>query len=380
MIENNESTEIIQNNGLKLKRYTGKKSQFFKTRTKIGKHILNARYTKAYNMNQLRLIYNAPAINTTSPRVKIAIIQLGGGYIQSELTTFWNYLSLPIKPVVNSISVDGATNNPGISSDDDEVYLDIEVVGGMCPNSILNVYFAPNSFQSFYNAINKAIIDGNKIISISWGLYESGWGNTNMTIYNNLFKNAVAAGVTICVASGDLGARDDGRTLSVDFPASSPYVVACGGTTLNAPTNAYTNATTEIAWSGSGGGFSRFFTRPAYQNTFNTNSKRSVPDVAATADPNTGYIIYEHGNYYVIGGTSAVSPLYAGFLGLIDFKATQGQLNAQIYSKYAANSANKQMFNDVKSGNNGGYNAIVGYDMSTGLGSPNFNKIKSLIN
>ena len=375
-MSNNE--EII-NSTTKLKRYTGKKSPLFKERTRLGKRILNAHYTKAYNMKQIRSIYNAPAINVASPRVKIAIIELGGGYIPSELNTYWNYLSLPIKPIVNSISVDGATNSPGESADD-EVYLDIEVVGGMCPNSTLNVYFAPNSFQSFYNAINQAIIDGNKIISISWGLHESGWGNTNMTLYNNLFKNAVSAGVTICAASGDFGAKDDGRTLSVDFPASSPYVVACGGTTLNAPTNAYTNSTSEIAWSGSGGGFSSFFARPTYQNSFNTNSKRSVPDVAATADPKTGYIIYEHGRYYVIGGTSAVSPLYCGFLGLINFKAVRGQLNVQLYSKYLASNANKLMFHDIKSGNNGGYNAIVGYDKSTGLGSPNFNRIKSLIN
>jgi kumamolisin len=201
-----------------------------------------------------------------------------------------------------------------------------------------------------------------------------------MSIYNSLFQSAVAAGVTICVASGDSGAKDNGRSLSVDFPASSPYVVACGGTTLNAPSNTYTGTTTETAWNGSGGGFSSYFARPSYQNSVNTNAKRSTPDVSATADPNTGYIIYIHGGYYVIGGTSAVAPLYAGFLGLINFTAVNGQMNVQLYSKYAASSANKLMFHDITSGNNNGYNATVGYDKCTGFGSPNFGVMRNLIN
>jgi kumamolisin len=344
--------------------------------TRLGQRIMNTRYNKAYTMNNIKSIYNLPSTSLSS-RTKIGIIELGGGYRSSDLTVMWNYLGLGnTKPVVNSISVDGARNSPG-SDADFEVDLDIQVIGGMCPYSTINVYFGQNTTQGFYNAIARAMSDGNKIISISWGASEANFGSSSLNAYNSLFATAVSQGITICVAAGDNGARDNGSSLSVDFPGSAPNVLDCGGTTLVSNNNLYDSNTTEIAWTGSGGGFSYYFARPTYQNGFQTNSKRAVPDVCGDADPNTGYIIYLNGGYYVIGGTSAVAPLWAGFLGSINFTARNGSLASQLYSK---RNANPTMFHDVKSGNNGYYSAGTGYDEVTGLGSPNFTVIKSLIN
>jgi len=316
-----------------------------------------------YNPNDLKKIYNMPIVNTAQ-RIKIGVIQLGGGYNINDLNTYWNYLNLNPKPIVNSISVDRATNRPG-SSADVEVYLDIEILGGMCPNSTINVYFAQNTATSFYNAIAKAINDGNKVISISWGAAEQYFSSSTLNAYNSLLQQAAIAGITVCVASGDNGAKDNGSTLSVDFPASSQYVLAVGGTTLYAPSNIYT---TETTWTGSGGGFSNFFSKPNYQNAL-TGTKRCVPDVCANADPNSGYIIYMRGSYYVIGGTSAAAPLWAGFLAAINYT---GFFNNAVYSLTSS-------LHDITSGNNNGYSATVNYDLCTGLGSPDFSKIKKAL-
>lgn len=365
-----EDGVFVINDDIKLKCYSALINPIRTTRLK--KRVLNPRYNKAYNINHLKSIYKVPTV-TSSTRRNIAIIQLGGGYVPSQLNTFWNYLGLTTKPIVKAISVDRAINNPGRSNDDFEVYLDIEIVGGMCPNSNINVYFAQNSTKSFYNAILRAINDNNKVISISWGAPESYYGNSTLNAYNSLFATAVARGITICVASGDNGAKDNGYSLSVDFPASSPNVLACGGTTLVSNNNRYDNNTIERSWTGSGGGYSSLFAKPSYQTGAGT--KRIVPDIASVADPSTGYIIYLRNTYYVIGGTSAVSPLWAGFLGYIGFNANNGQLNRQLYSNYNSNT-----FNDITVGHNNGYNTTLGHDNCTGLGSPNFTNIRNVIN
>jgi kumamolisin len=179
-------------------------------------------------------------------------------------------------------------------------------------------------------------------------------------------QTAANLGITICVASGDNGYKDDGSRISVDFPSSSPYALAVGGTTLTAPNNIYTSETT---WNGSGGGISSFFAKPSYQSAItNSLTKRCSPDVCANADPNTGYIIYIRNKYYVIGGTSAAAPLWAGFLAYINYT---GFLNSRIYSLSSS-------LNDIISGSNG-YSATLNYDLCTGLGSPNFTKIKTAL-
>lgn len=350
---------------LKLKKYTHNKNII--KHHNFTKRILSSRFIRGYTTNNLKSIYKLTTTNTV--RTKIGVIQLGGGYRSYDLNNFWKYLRLNTTPIINNIYVDGAKNKPGFSDDDDEVYLDIEILGGMCPNSIINVYFAPNSVSSFYNAINKAIQDRNQIISISWGITEDALSSYILNKFDTLFEYAVSLGITICVASGDYGAKDNGVSLSVDFPSSSPHVLSVGGTTLISKNNRYDENTIETTWVGSGGGYSTFFQKPSYQNNINITDYRAIPDVCAVADPNTGYIIYQFGYFYVIGGTSGAAPLWAGFLASINFR---GIIHNQLYSY-------NNIFNDIIQGDNNGYTAGIYYDLCTGLGSPNFSKIQAIL-
>lgn len=329
-----------------------------------------------FNSKQLGSIY---AINTTQPtsRVGIAVIELGGGVLAADLNTYWNYIGLTTKPIVTAISIDGATNNPGHNlGDDAEVTLDIEAIGGICPNSNIYVYFAPNTNQGFYDAISAAITSTShpaSIISISWGGPENEWGGTpTIQQFNTLLQSAANRGTTVCVAAGDSGASDGEQSgLHVDFPASSPYSLACGGTSLKCPDLTYDSKTTEVVWNNStgatGGGYSSVFAKPSYQNAVSTihSNFRSVPDVSADADPNTGCIVYLHGAYYVIGGTSVVAPLWSGYLGNLNSKVW---VNPIIYS---VTESNPSCFHDIVTGQNGGYSAGRGYDECTGWGTPN---------
>jgi kumamolisin len=377
-IKTYDNVYILENDNILFKNYTsfvkhiGKPIKQKITAKQMKKRIfrpnggsnINRTQSLYYNINDLKKIYNMPIVNNPN-RVKIGVIQLGGGYNTSDLNAYWTYLGLTTKPIINTISVDGARNSPG-SNSDFEVVLDIEILGGMCPNSTINVYFAQNSTNSFYNAISRAISDNNKVISISWGAAEKYFSNSSLSAYSSLMSSAANLGITICVASGDNGYKDDGSQIGIDFPSSSPYALAVGGTTLTAPNNIYTS---ETAWSGSGGGISSFFAKPSYQSAItNSLTKRCTPDVCANADPNTGYIIYLRNTFYVIGGTSAAAPLWAGFLAYINYN---GFLNSRIYSLSSS-------LNDIINGTNG-YSATLRYDLCTGLGSPNFSKIKTAL-
>ncbi|HEY0433500.1 MAG TPA: S53 family peptidase, partial [Chitinophagaceae bacterium] len=227
----------------------------------------------------------------------IAIIELGGGFRNADLETYFKALGLGV-PVVNSVGVDGAGNQPAGSADgpDGEVLLDIEVAGAVAPAAQIAVYFAPNTDQGFLNAITTAIHDTVRkpsVISISWGAAETAWTGQSMKSFNEAFKTAAALGVTICAAAGDDGSGDrvgDGK-VHVDFPASSPYVLACGGTRLELNKQTIVS---ETVWNDSakgegagGGGISDFFPVPDYQQKIKLpvamTSKfkgRGVPDVA----------------------------------------------------------------------------------------------------
>jgi len=325
-------------------------------------------------------------INTTpEQRVGIAIIELGGGYNTSDLTTYWNYLGLKTIPNVVAISVDGAQNTPG-SGADYEVILDIEVIGGICPNSNIYVYFAPNTDSGFYDAINAAITSTTNpvsTVSISWGSGENYWPSQSLQSFNALFQKAAELGITVCVASGD-NSSSDGESSGnhVDFPASSPWVLSCGGTTLVCPDKNYSSPTTsEKIWGtnsigeGAGGGFSTIFSRPSYQTQVTskyTTPGRGVPDVCGVADPSTGWQIYIRGSYQVIGGTSAVAPMWAAILGSINFKKFA---NPVLYNDWITN---KSICHDITLGNNG-YSAGSGWDPASGLGSPNGSVLLSLL-
>jgi len=303
----------------------------------------------------------------------VAIIELGGGFRTNDLDTYFSGLGLPTPPV-EAIAVDGAANASGADADG-EVMLDIEVVGAVAPGVTMAVYFGPNTTDGFYDAIAAAVHDNARrpsVISISWGQAEAGWTASQLDAYEALFADAAAAGISVYVAAGDNGATDgdnDGG-LHVDFPASSPSVVGCGGTTL---TLIGSTITDEVVWNelgsddgATGGGISSHFSTPAYQtNAGLPDIGRGVPDIAGNADPLTGYIVRIDGQNQVIGGTSAVAPLWAALTALANQRngAVVGAPHASLYATPTA-------LRDITVGDNGGYPAATGWDACTGLGTP----------
>ena len=339
--------------------------------------------TASYTPVEIARTYSFPTSGNGSGQT-IALIELGGGYQQSDLVTYFQNLDLT-PPTVQSVSVDGGTNSPtgDPNSADGEVVLDIEVAGGVAPGARIVVYFAPNTDRGFLDAITTAIHDTThapSVISISWGGPESNWTSQAQQQMSRAFQDGGALGVTVCCAAGDNGAGDgvgDGLA-HVDFPASSPYALACGGTRLEATSGTITS---ETVWndgqnSATGGGVSDSFPLPDWQTSAgvppSTNPGgrvgRGVPDVAGNADPQTGYQVLVDGQAYVIGGTSAVAPLWAGLIALLNERLGRavGYLNPVLYQQIDQKSA----FHDITTGNNNGYSAGPGWDACTGLGSP----------
>jgi len=331
----------------------------------------------AYTPVQLAHLYDFPAGMTGNGQC-IALIELGGGYTNSDLQTYFQQVGVPL-PNVISVSVDGGQNTPTGSPNgaDGEVELDIEVAGSLAPGAKIAVYFAPNTDQGFLDAIIQATHDTTNtpsVISISWGSAEASWTSQAMRAMDQAFQAAVALGITVCCAAGDAGSSDgvtDGKA-HVDFPSSSPYALACGGTRLEATNNVITS---EVVWnesttSATGGGISDVFPLPTWQATAHVpasindqHSGRGVPDVAGDADPQTGYKIHVDGQDVVFGGTSAVAPLWAGLIALINQQRGKpvGYLNPLLYQNYAR-LAQANALHDVTSGTNGGYSAGPGWD------------------
>jgi kumamolisin len=289
-------------------------------------------------------------------------------------------------PQVFAVSVDGGTNAPDANpqGDDGEVMLDIEVAGAVANGASIAVYFAPTSDRGFIDAVNAAIFDRvhrPSVISISWGLAESGWTQQAMTAMDQAFQSAAAMGITVFCASGDDGSRDrvNDRRAHADFPASSPHVVACGGTRLESVASTITS---EVVWNDSngatGGGISDFFGLPDYQagalvpRSANGDGRvgRGVPDIAGDAAPESGYAVRVDGTDLVFGGTSAVAPLWAGLTALINQQLVDpvGFVNPILYEQLIVEA---DVTRDITSGANGAYRADSGWDACTGLGTPN---------
>jgi kumamolisin len=339
----------------------------------------------SYNPPQVAQLYNFPTgVDGTGQTV--GIIELGGGYKPADLQNYFSSLGLKKQPTVISVSVDRATNSPSTpNSADGEVLLDIEIAGAVAPGARIVVYFAPNTSRGYQDALTTAIHDAtNKpsVISTSWGNAESTWTAQSMTAFESAAQDAAALGVTICAASGDDGSSDgetDGQN-HVDFPASAPHVLGCGGTTLESANGAITS---ETAWNdgpqggSSGGGFSAQFPMPSWQTSARikapSGAGRGVPDVAGDADPDTGYNVLVDGQKLVIAGCSAVSPLWSGLIALLNQRLGKpvGFFQPTLYALPAADDA----FRDITSGNNGAFSAGPGWDPVTGLGSPDGSNI-----
>ena len=343
--------------------------------------------------SQVASFYQFPA-GTDGTGQTVAIIELGGGYTPADLSTYFSGLGLSVPPVT-AVGVGGASNTPGGDADG-EVELDIEVVGAVAPGAAQQVYFADNTDQGFIDAISEAVhaTPAPVAVSISWGQSEDQWSAQSRTAMDQAFVDAAAIGVTVTVASGDNGASDDpsGQTsVHCDFPASSPHVLACGGTKLIGNTSSF-SITSEVVWNelatnegAGGGGVSDVFGLPSWQanagvpasassaaSSGGSGGGRGVPDVAGDADPLTGYLIVVDGQRQTIGGTSAVAPLWAGLIARLAQATgkTFGLIQPMLYAGVAPGVA-QPGFNDVVAGSNGAYQAGPGWDACTGLGSPN---------
>jgi kumamolisin len=341
---------------------------------------------------QLAKLYDFPS-DVDGHGQCIGIVELGGAFRTADIRAYFTKLGLPA-PQITTVLVD----HTHMRSDeaDAEVMLDIEVAAAIAPKAKIAVYFAPNTSQGFLDAITHAVHDTvNKpsVISISWGNPEKNWSGQALTQFDQAFQDAAALGVTICCAAGDAGSGDEnpdvlaqfGETpdglAHADFPASSPFALGCGGTKLVASSTAVTS---ETVWnedpvrSATGGGVSDFFPVPDYQADANVPASanpggkmgRGVPDIAADADPATGYQVRVHGNDSVIGGTSAVAPLMAGLVALLNQKLGHpvGFVNPALYHLPGVT-------RDITSGNNGAYTARQGWDACTGLGVPDGAKL-----
>jgi kumamolisin len=314
----------------------------------------------------------------------VAIIELGGGFTNIDLETYFRSQGVPM-PTIETVSVDGAVNAPvgTPTSADGEVMLDLEVLGSIVPRATLVAYFAPNTDQGFVNAISSAVHDRThnpSVLSISWGGPESTYSAGAIAAFEAVLHDATLMDISVCVAAGDGGSADgvsDGLA-HVDYPAASPSVLACGGTRLSLSGGVIVS---EVVWNdlplggATGGGISSRFQVPTWQQSAEVQVSsnpphgrgRGVPDVSGDADPQTGYDVRVDGTDTVFGGTSAVAPLWAALLTQVNEKRGKpvGFVNPLLYASLSSD------FRDITVGDNGAYQAAVGWDPCTGLGSPN---------
>ena len=349
--------------------------------------------------------YNFPS-QAPGTKPVIAVISLGGGIQTSDLEYYWKTVQgLTTIPTVIPISVDGATSSFTGSGPDTENTLDVEISGSMCPNSTILFFSAPNTDTGFYDAINSAIagvmVNGAlmvpNVISISWGMSESGYTSSMANSFDALFSIANSKGINTFVAAGDSGSSDgvSGSSPHVDFPGSSPNVVCCGGTSLSGATETAWSWSDTYQW-GTGGGISSLFKAPAYQtpvvsypvtnpSTTSLKGNRCVPDVSLNADPVSGWTIFFDSQVLLngVGGTSCVAPAMAGLIASMGL-TFPGSFNSVLYAVYRNATQKGLCFKDITSGSNdsisgtnGIWNCGAGFDFVTGnlpfdlgIGSP----------
>jgi kumamolisin len=355
---------------------------------------------------QVGELYNYPS-NLTGKGQNVAIMSFNGapdgnphgGYSAAALKTYFVNVLGGSAPTLTNVVVMGPGNSPGPDTQASaqqgdstgEVMLDACVVGSVAPGANIFMYFTEFTTQGWVDALQDAITGNNDIsvISISYGNPEDdpegAWTAAGVQTVNNAFQTAIAAGITICCASGDDGSGDGVASgAHVDFPASSPYVLGVGGTKLVASSLSSPTIQSEVVWNevsqsegATGGGVSSLFTKPSWQDQASVPPSanpphqigRGVPDVAADADPETGVVVMHIDGKHLepIGGTSAATPLWASLIARLNegLNARCGFINPVLYAKCAAG-----VLNDITSGNNGAYEATRGWDPCTGLGTP----------
>ena len=340
--------------------------------------------------SDIKAAYNLSSVSLDGTGQTLALFELDG-YAATDISAYESRFGLRSVPLQN-VLVDGAAGTAGMNAD--EVTLDIELQIALAPGaSKILVYETGPTDANTLDAYSRIAEDDQaKQISTSWGLDEPESAPSTLQAENPIFQQMAAQGQTIYAASGDYGAYDTGNRrdgLSVDDPASQPYVCGVGGTTLatSGAGGAYASETTwnsrSIANGASGGGISTVWAIPTWQESAITSASgdstamRNVPDVSLNADPNTGYAIYIQGAWQVYGGTSCAAPLWAGFTALVNQQraaaglAPLGQAAPVLYpllsgARYGAD------FHDIANGStNLYYSAVTGYDDATGLGTLN---------
>jgi kumamolisin len=352
---------------------------------------------------ELATIYNFP--NADAHGQCIGLLEFGGGVEQPDVAAYFQKIGVPA-PNIQIVAVDGVSTDPAADPDSTgEVMLDIDVAGAMAGGAKVAVYFSTFDEKGFIDILSAVINDSANdpgVLSISWGWDENQpfnntvlWSPAAMDHVNHSLLAVAQLGITVCVSTGDDGSEaqvQDGHA-HVNFPATSPYVLAVGGTTLHARkgTNGQTSIT-EVVWndgpgSGTGGGISDITPVPSWQEgkvprSINPGNfaGRAIPDVAANADPNTGYLVRSGGQFGIVGGTSASTPLWGSLITRINALLGKrvGNVNALLYGTIGP----AKVLRDITSGNNdtdgllnGRFQAGPGWDACSGWGAPDGAKL-----
>jgi len=330
---------------------------------------------------QVARAYNFPGAGPRFADMKAGILELGGAYANWNIDAECILAGLPL-PKLSSFAIDGAIEYPDPAGADGEVSLDVGILGlvltqaqkdaGLSSGPEIITCFAPNSDAGFSDSVKALTAKGCNAISCSWGASESSWTTDGRQAMDSAICAQQQQG-PFFAAAGDSGSSDgatDG-SLNVDYPASSPYSVGCGGTQLILTPAGLRES--ESVWGGTpddgatGGGQSSIYDA-------SPNIARGVPDIAGNADPQSGYNVNIDGVEMTLGGTSAVAPLMTAMFILIQSWFTNPLPNFRklLYDAYEADPT---IFFDVVTGSNGAYNAQPGYDFCTGLGVPDGQKL-----
>jgi kumamolisin len=378
----------------------------------------------AISANDVAEVYRFPR-HVNGARQCVGVIELGGGYHWNDLERFFSSLKLPV-PKITDVSVGGAKNAPAedsvlhafmtalnagenpakgaspearrsaeLAQATAESTMDIELAGAFAPGAHIVVYFAPNNEQGIYHALTTALADKTRrpsVLSLSWGEPEPNVSPKYAILIDSVLRNLASVGVTVCVSSGDFGAHNGmpGKP-SVNFPASSPYALGCGGTTLRVSRN---EIESEVVWNSvfygmrgaTGGGVSQMFPKPFWQDDFDLPRRpskvggRGVPDVAGVADPETGCRIVVGRVDSVSAGTSAVAPLWAGLVARLNHAigAPCGYLNSILY-RLMTQANTEGILRSITQGENGVYHAGPRWNACTGLGSPQGDRLLEVL-
>ncbi len=326
-----------------------------------------------YGPLDLQAAYSLPSDVAGSGQTIAIVDAYDAPKAESDLGVYRKTYGLPACTTVNGcfrkVNQRGGTTYPRSNQGWAlEISLDLDMASAVCPNcKILLVEADSNSYANLLAAVQTAVNLGATAISNSWGSSEFSSEASSQTP----FCNASAAGIAVTASSGDSG-------YGASFPAASTCVTAVGGTTL-ARSSSAPRGWAEVAWSGAGSGCSAFIAKPVWQ-TDTGCSNRTIADVSAVADPNTGVAVYDTNGYFgrkgwfVVGGTSASAPIIAGVFALAGNAKTGSVMQSYPYNAVAANPS---VVNDVAGGSNGSCNplylctAVAGYDGPTGLGTPN---------